>query len=64
MKNLVILISGRGSNMVAIAQACACERWDARLAQSFLGRYTQMMALRSFEDAKDLVDELRPRHER
>ncbi len=32
MKNLVILISGRGSNMVAIAEACAAERWDARIA--------------------------------
>ncbi|MBY0469156.1 MAG: phosphoribosylglycinamide formyltransferase [Burkholderiaceae bacterium] len=32
MKNLVILISGRGSNMVAIAEACAAEGWDARIA--------------------------------
>jgi phosphoribosylglycinamide formyltransferase-1 len=32
MKNLVILISGRGSNMVAIAEACATEGWDARIA--------------------------------
>ncbi len=32
MKNLVILISGRGSNMVAIADACAAQRWDARVA--------------------------------
>ena len=32
MKNLVILISGRGSNMVAIAEACAVEGWDARIA--------------------------------
>ena len=32
MKNLVILISGRGSNMVAIADACAAEGWDARIA--------------------------------
>jgi phosphoribosylglycinamide formyltransferase-1 len=32
MKNLVILISGRGSNMVAIAEACTAERWDARIA--------------------------------
>ena len=30
---LAILISGRGSNMVAIAQACAAERIDARVAQ-------------------------------
>ena len=32
MKNIVILISGRGSNMEAIAKACADERWDARIA--------------------------------
>ncbi|MDL2338683.1 MAG: phosphoribosylglycinamide formyltransferase [Pseudomonadota bacterium] len=32
MKNLVILISGRGSNMVAIAEACAAEGWDARIS--------------------------------
>ena len=32
MKNIVILISGRGSNMEAIVQACAAERWPARIA--------------------------------
>ena len=32
MKNIVILISGRGSNMEAIAKACAEERWNARIA--------------------------------
>jgi phosphoribosylglycinamide formyltransferase-1 len=32
MKNIVILISGRGSNMAAIAEACASESWDARIA--------------------------------
>ena len=32
MKNLVILISGRGSNMMAIAEACAAEGWHARIA--------------------------------
>ena len=32
MKNIVILISGRGSNMTAIAEACASESWDARIA--------------------------------
>ncbi len=31
-KNLVILISGRGSNMQAIVQACAREAWGARVA--------------------------------
>ena len=32
MKQVVILISGRGSNMEAIVRACASERWDARIA--------------------------------
>jgi phosphoribosylglycinamide formyltransferase-1 len=32
MKNIVILISGRGSNMEAIVRACASERWPARIA--------------------------------
>jgi phosphoribosylglycinamide formyltransferase-1 len=32
MKNIVILISGRGSNMEAIVRACAGERWNARIA--------------------------------
>lgn len=32
MKNIVVLISGRGSNMEAIVQACATEGWNARIA--------------------------------
>jgi phosphoribosylglycinamide formyltransferase-1 len=32
MKHIVILISGRGSNMEAIVRACAAEGWDARIA--------------------------------
>ncbi len=32
MKNIVVLISGRGSNMEAIVQACATEGWPARIA--------------------------------
>lgn len=32
MKNIVILISGRGSNMEAIVKACAAEAWPARIA--------------------------------
>lgn len=32
MKRIVILISGRGSNMEAIVQACAAEGWPARVA--------------------------------
>jgi phosphoribosylglycinamide formyltransferase-1 len=32
MKTLVILISGRGSNMEALVRACAAEGWNARVA--------------------------------
>jgi phosphoribosylglycinamide formyltransferase-1 len=32
MKRIVILISGRGSNMQAIVQRCAAEGWPARVA--------------------------------
>ncbi|MDO9237752.1 MAG: phosphoribosylglycinamide formyltransferase [Aquabacterium sp.] len=32
MKNIVILISGRGSNMEAIVDACGREQWPARIA--------------------------------
>ena len=32
MKNIVILISGRGSNMEAIVRACAAQGWPARIA--------------------------------
>jgi phosphoribosylglycinamide formyltransferase-1 len=32
MKNIVILISGRGSNMEAIVRACRLEGWPARIA--------------------------------
>jgi phosphoribosylglycinamide formyltransferase-1 len=32
MKQIVILISGRGSNMQAIVRTCASARWDARVA--------------------------------
>lgn len=32
MKNIVILISGRGSNMEAIVNACAAQGWPARVA--------------------------------
>ncbi|MDI1258587.1 phosphoribosylglycinamide formyltransferase [Aquabacterium sp.] len=32
MKNIVILISGRGSNMEAIVEACASQHWPARIA--------------------------------
>jgi phosphoribosylglycinamide formyltransferase 1 len=31
VKNIVILISGRGSNMRALVEACAAERWNASI---------------------------------
>ncbi len=38
MKNLVILISGRGSNMEAIVDACARDAWPARVAAVIANR--------------------------
>lgn len=32
MKNIVVLISGRGSNMRSLLNACASEGWNARIA--------------------------------
>jgi phosphoribosylglycinamide formyltransferase-1 len=31
MKKIVVLVSGRGSNMVALLDACTALRWDARI---------------------------------
>ncbi len=38
MKQIVVLISGRGSNMEAIVEACAAERWDARVVAVIANR--------------------------
>jgi phosphoribosylglycinamide formyltransferase-1 len=38
MKSIVILISGRGSNMEAIVQRCAAEAWPARVAAVIANR--------------------------
>ncbi|MFP6558243.1 phosphoribosylglycinamide formyltransferase [Paraburkholderia sp. B3] len=38
MKNLVILISGRGSNMEAIVRACVHEAWPAKIAAVIANR--------------------------
>ena len=38
MKKLVILISGRGSNMEAIVRACASEGWPAQIAAVIASR--------------------------
>ena len=32
MKRIVVLVSGRGSNMTALADRCAAEGWPARIA--------------------------------
>lgn len=39
MKCIVILISGRGSNMEAIVRACATEGWNARVAAVISNRH-------------------------
>lgn len=38
MKRIIILISGRGSNMQAIVRACAAEGWTARVAAVIANR--------------------------
>ncbi|MDP9044866.1 MAG: phosphoribosylglycinamide formyltransferase [Pseudomonadota bacterium] len=38
MKRIVILISGRGSNMEAIVRACATEGWNARVSAVIANR--------------------------
>lgn len=38
MQNIVVLISGRGSNLGAIAQACRQQHWPARIAAVIGGR--------------------------
>lgn len=38
MKNIVVLFSGRGSNMIAIARACSEQGWPARVAAAICNR--------------------------
>ena len=38
MKNIVVLFSGRGSNMIAIARACGEQGWPARIAAAICNR--------------------------
>ena len=38
MKRIVVLLSGRGSNMEAIVRACAAERWPAQVAAVIANR--------------------------
>ena len=58
MTNLVILISGRGSNMIAIAQACQREAWPARIAAVIAHRadLPGLQAARSMGLPVDVVD--------
>jgi phosphoribosylglycinamide formyltransferase-1 len=37
-KNIVVLLSGRGSNLEAIAAACEAERWPARIVAAISNR--------------------------
>ncbi|MEO7114594.1 MAG: phosphoribosylglycinamide formyltransferase [Caldimonas sp.] len=58
MKQIVILISGRGSNMEAIVGACASEAWDARIAAVISNRADAagLAFARSHGIATDVVD--------
>jgi len=70
--SLAVLISGRGSNMVAIAQACAAGRINASIGQVIsdqaaaagietarhLGLATQIIARNAFSDAATFESEL------
>jgi phosphoribosylglycinamide formyltransferase-1 len=50
MQNIVVLISGRGSNLGSIAQACRRQHWPARIAAVIGGRAAgQGLALASAE---------------
>jgi phosphoribosylglycinamide formyltransferase-1 len=71
-RSLAVLISGRGSNMVAVAQACAAGRINARIVQVIsdrsaatgmgtarsLGLSTQTIARSSFSDPASFESEL------
>jgi len=58
MKNIVILVSGRGSNMEAIVRACERERWDARIAAVLSNRADAagLVFARSHGIAAEVVD--------
>ncbi len=78
MKEIVVLISGRGSNMAAIAQACASEHWPARIAAVIssradaegvttaraLGLAVEVLEPRGFADRAAFDDALAERVER
>lgn len=58
MKSIVVLISGRGSNMTAIAQALRDERWPARVACVIADRpgAAGLDRAREYGAATDIVD--------
>jgi len=56
MKNIVILLSGRGSNMETIVRACERERWDARIA-AVLGNRADAAGL-AFARARGIAAEV------
>jgi phosphoribosylglycinamide formyltransferase 1 len=58
MKNIVVLVSGRGSNMEAIARACAAEGWPARVAAVVSNRADAegLAVARSLGIATEVVD--------
>ena len=61
MKHIVILISGRGSNMEAIVRAGAAERWDARIA-AVLSNRADAAGL-AFAQARTMASMFEPRPE-
>ncbi len=75
MKNIVVLFSGRGSNMIAIARACGEQDWPARVAAVIsnrpdaaglraaqqLGLRTEVLDSRSYTDRVAFDGELAQR---
>ena len=58
MKNIVVLVSGRGSNMIAIASALRQQRWPARIAAVISNRPDApgLAAAREIGLATELLD--------
>jgi phosphoribosylglycinamide formyltransferase-1 len=54
MKNIVILISGSGSNMAAIVRAAKKERWDARFGASVAAVISNRADAQGLAIARDL----------
>lgn len=55
MKRIVVLVSGRGSNMMAIAQACEREGWQARIVAVIVDRQDTQGEVRAREMGLDVI---------